>query len=62
MSARGAATTVMWTQLLAAIKKGYPELDISNQAGVETTKVIREFVSIIIPIDDTVGSDSANSE
>ena len=51
MSAKGMAATVIWTQLLVAMRKDFPALEIPGATGPETTKVIHEIASAILPAD-----------
>lgn len=49
MSAQGMAATVIWTQLLEAMRKDFPNADLPEKAGTETAKVIREMASVLAP-------------
>ena len=49
MSAQGIAATVVWTQLLAALKTDFPDIQLPTQTGPETTKAIREIVAVAVP-------------
>ena len=51
MSAKGMTATVIWTQLLAAMRKDFPALEIPDATGPETTKVIHEIASAVLPPD-----------
>lgn len=48
MSAQGMAATVIWTQLLEAMKRDFPDLDIPDAAGPETRKVIQEIAATTV--------------
>lgn len=48
MSAQGMAETVVWTNLLEALRADHPGLVLPNNAGPETAKVIRELVEVTL--------------
>jgi hypothetical protein len=59
MSVQGMASTTLWTQLLTALRKDCPDIQLSDNAGPETAKVIREVVSVAFPVKEG-GSDAAS--
>lgn len=44
MSAQGMAATIVWTELLEALRADHPGLALPNKAGPATTKVIHKLV------------------
>lgn len=49
MSDTGMAATVIWTQLLKALRSDFPMLEIPDSSGPETTKVINALASAVLP-------------
>ena len=47
MSVRGIIAAAMWTELLDAMKKDYPDVKFDNKSGPNVAKVIRENAEYI---------------
>ena len=48
MSAKGMTSTLIWTQLVQALKKDHPDLQLPEQAGAQTRKLIHEISDMLV--------------